>query len=280
MVTLALKNTMMTKENGRSQKSLHDEYQRNGFVVLQSVFPRSMIDVALSEIERLFADPDLLRADNLRTAPRQSLISERVFDRLDPVIDLSPPLRDLTEHAPLLQAVESVFGEPALLFKDKAIIKPPGTFGYGVHQDYTYWQQMPVPPQYMLSALVAIDEASEKNGALQIYPGLHHEHLRPAETPSEIFNPSAGLIDESQLADVQPQMINVKPGDVVLFSSLAPHCSGPNRSDKHRRSLFLSYSSARFGNVYDRYYELFYSYLRKDRVEERRQSDAPLAPNS
>lgn len=277
MVTLAYKNNMMTNENSRSHNSLHDEYQSNGFVVLRGLFPQCMIDVALSEIDRLFADPDLLRADNLRTAPRQSLISEKVFDRLDPVIDLSPPLRELTEHVPLLEAVEAVFGEPALLFKDKAIIKPPGTFGYGVHQDYTYWQQMPVPPEFMLSALVAIDKASEKNGALQIYPGLHYQHLRPAETPSEIFNPSAGLIDESRLSDVQPQMINVKPGDVVLFSSLAPHCSGPNRSDKHRRSLFLSYSAARFGNVYDRYYELFYSYLRKDRVEE---PDTPLAPNS
>ena len=144
-------------------------------------------------------------------------------------------------------------------------MKPPGAFGYGIHQDFTNWQELPVPPELLLSVVVPIDPATEENGALQCYPGLHHEHLRPPEKPTDIFNPKAGLVDEGMLGDAQPELLEVQPGDLVLFSSLTPHCSGPNRSEMKRRTLFLSYNASRFGDVYDKYYENFYGYLAKDR---------------
>ena len=134
---------------------------------------------ARREFDRLFDDPAILREDSLRSASRRSLLTGKVLDRLDPIIDLSPLLKGLTEDPRLLDAVETAMGEPALLFKDKAIMKPPGAFGYGIHQDYSNWQELPVPPQFLLSALVALDSATAENGALKVYPGLHHQHLRP-----------------------------------------------------------------------------------------------------
>ena len=241
------------------------EYQQRGFVKLTAVFSPAEIDAVRVEYDRLFDDPEILRADSLRSASRKSLKSGTVLDRLDPVIDLSPPLRKLTQDPRILDAVAGAVGEPMLLFKDKAIMKPPGAYGYAVHQDFTNWQELPVPPHLLISVLVAIDAANADNGGLQLYPGLHHRHLRPPEKPSDIFNPSAGLVPEELLAGSEPELVEVQPGDLVLFSSLTPHCSGPNRSEHKRRTLFLSYSAARFGDVYGRYYENFYSYLRKDR---------------
>ncbi len=187
------------------------------------------------------------------------------MDRLDPVIDISPPLKELTADPRIIAAVSAAIGEPALLFKDKAIMKPPGAYGYSVHQDFTNWQELPVPPELLISALVAIDSGVAENGGLELYPGLHHQHLGPMEKPSDIFNPNAGLVPEELLAGVQPELVEVEPGDLVLFSSLAPHFSGPNRSEQKRRTLFLSYNAARYGDVYDLYYENFYGYLKKDR---------------
>ncbi len=244
---------------------LRDQYWRQGFVVIRGLFTPQDMDVAGAEFDRLFNDPNILREDSLRSASRRSLLTNKVLDRLDPIIDLSPTLRRLTVDPRLLAAVENVLGEAALLFKDKAIMKPPGAYGYGVHQDYTNWQELPVPPQFLLSALVAIDGANAANGALEVYPGLHEKHLRPPEKPSDIFNPSAGLVAPELLADIEPVMTELDPGDVVLFSSLAPHFSGPNQSDRKRRTLFLSYAAARFGDVYDIYYDNFYGYLKKDR---------------
>ncbi len=241
------------------------EYRARGFVKLPAVFSQQEIDGVRIEYDRLFEDPEILREDSLRSASRQSLNSGTVLDRLDPVIDLSEPLKELTQDTRIMDVVAAAIGEPALLFKDKAIMKPPGAFGYKVHQDYSNWQELPVPPELLMTALVAIDQGNERNGGLELYPGLHHHHLRPSETPSDIFNPNAGLVPKEMLGDVQSELVSVQPGDLILFSSLAPHCSGPNRSDQKRRTLFLSYNAARFGDVYDLYYDNFYGYLRKDR---------------
>lgn len=241
------------------------EYRARGFVKLSGVFSSEEIEVVRNDYDRIFDNPEILRADSLRAASRESLLTGTVLDRLDPIIDLSPVIKTLTQDPRIIDAAGAAIGEPALLFKDKAIMKPPGAFGYGIHQDYTNWQELPVPAELLLSVLVPLDPGSAENGGLQCYPGLHHEHLRSPEKPSDIFNPNAGLVDEAMLGDVQPELVDVAPGDLVLFSSLTPHCSGPNQSDTKRRTLFLSYSSARFGDVYDLYYQNFYSYLAKDR---------------
>ena len=242
-----------------------DEYRTRGYVRLSGVFTPSEMDSVREEFDRLFADPEILRADSLRSAARQSLLTGTVLDRLDPVIDLSPSLRELTQDARIIAAASAALGEPALLFKDKAIMKPPGAYGYSVHQDYTNWQELPVPPAQLMTVLVAIDSATAANGALQLYPALHHDHLRPPEKPSDIFNPQAGLVPAERLVGVEPEMIEVAAGDLVLFSSLAPHFSGPNQSPHKRRTLFLSYNASSYGDVYDLYYDNFYSYLRQDR---------------
>lgn len=241
------------------------EYRTRGFVKLANVFSPDEMRPVREEFDRLFDDPEILREDSLRSASRRSLLTGTVLDRLDPIIDLSPLMKELTQVPRIMDAVAAVLGEPALLFKDKAIMKPPGAYGYGIHQDFSNWQELPVPPQLLMSVLVAIDSGTAENGGLQVYPGLHHHHLRPPEKPSDIFNPSAGLVDKEMLGGVQPELVEAGVGDLILFSSLAPHCSGPNRSQRKRRSLFLSYNAARYGDVYDLYYRNLYSYLASDR---------------
>lgn len=256
---------MNMKQQDNAAPAWVNEYQDRGFVKLPAIFRQDEMDSIRVEFDRLFSDPNILREDSLRSASRQSLLTGKVLDRLDPIIDLSPMMKELTHDPRIIDAVSHAIGEPANLFKDKAIMKPPGAFGYGVHQDYTNWQEIPVPAPQLISALVAIDAGTEENGGLQLYPGLHRQHLRPPETPSDIFNPNAGLVPDEVLAGHQSELVSVEPGDLVLFSSLAPHFSGPNRSECKRRSLFLSYAAARFGNVYEVYYSNFYGYLAKDR---------------
>ena len=210
----------------------------------------------------------MLREDSLRAHRRPSLVAGTVLDRLDPIIDLSAPIRELTTDRRLLDAVETVLGEPARLFKDKAILKPPGAFGYRQHQDYTYWQELQVPAQFLMTALVAVDKSSAESGGLQLYPGLHHRHVGPEGTPSKIFSPDHGLIDDTYLEGTGPELIELNAGDVVLFCSLTPHCSEPNRSPHHRRSLFFSFSAASYGDQRENYYRNLHRYLRKDRREE------------
>ena len=45
------------------------------------------------------------------------------------------------------------------------------------------------------------------------------------------------------------------PGDAIFFNALVPHRSGPNRSDRPRRVLYLTYHPAADGDQRARYFE-------------------------
>ncbi|HEX7275860.1 MAG TPA: phytanoyl-CoA dioxygenase family protein [Acidimicrobiales bacterium] len=215
-------------------------YRDEGFVVVPALFGADEVAAWRAECDRLEGS-GVFHPDNLRT---HVLNSERPPDRLDPVIDLSPVLADLASGLASLAA--DLLGEEATLFKDKLIFKPPGARGYLAHQDYAYWHWLPVPPSSLVTVLVAVDEATADNGAVELFGGMHDRLLtdegRPADIPDGAL-PAAGLLAET------------RPGDVVAFHSLTPHRSGDNRTAGPRRQLFLSYGAARHGDLYRLYYE-------------------------
>lgn len=245
------------------------EYHGKGYIALKGAFSSSEVSAIQAECDRLFSlhteDKD---KHNLRVQFRQSASGRAVLDRIDPFIDISPVLRDLGNDPRIVDAVSAIFGEQASLFKDKMILKRPGTHGYGVHQDYTNWQEVPPPAELLISVLVSVDDSSRENGALELFPGMHQNHYREREVPSDIFNPKAGLVPDEVMAGRPSELIDLKAGDLVFFHSLTPHQSGVNTSNQTRRAIYFSYAPARFGDVYSTYYKNFYSYLRKDRAAE------------
>lgn len=233
---------MITAEHGR-------EYHEQGFVVVRDFYTQTMLSGWVGECERLSSLFVSAQSENPRMGSRAHLTKGKIFDRLDPVIDLSPLFHDLA-HDPRLQEVcAALLGEPATLFKDKLIAKPPGTFGYLVHQDHPYWEHVGIPADHMLTAWIAIDQTSSLNGALEIFPRMHRARL-----PGK---PDAPLdIDESSIDTSTGIIVAMEPGDVLFFHPLAPHRSAPNRSDMHRRALLLTYVPARFEGLYEKYYRM------------------------
>lgn len=149
-----------------------------------------------------------------------------------------------------MEPLRDIFNDEPLLFKDKLIFKLPGTQGYTMHQDQAWWQLC--PPDDILSVLIAIDGADAANGALELFSGYHHQLLTPK---GELRN-----LDENEIAKIDSargELMETQPGDVVIFHSLTPHQSGVNASAKPRRSLYLSYSAARNGDLHDVYYEQY-----------------------
>jgi ectoine hydroxylase-related dioxygenase (phytanoyl-CoA dioxygenase family) len=239
-------------------------YSQKGYILLKRLLDAAETAALQGECVRLWRDADRSES-NLRTVARGTLEGGRAVDRLDPVSDLSPPLAQLARGERMRGVASALLGEPALLMKDKLIYKAGGVQGYALHQDFHVWQELPAPPEALVSIGLAIDPAGADNGAVQFYPGLHHRLHTDPGAPTDLFAPSSGVVPRHCVGGVAPELIPLEPGDAVVFGSLVPHESDPNWTGAPRRMLYLTYNAARYGDLYDLYYSRFRAYQRRDR---------------
>jgi ectoine hydroxylase-related dioxygenase (phytanoyl-CoA dioxygenase family) len=231
-----------------------ETYRRKGYLHLPALFSNEDVEAWDAESRRLLK-LGLSREDNLRAVSKPLAPGVAIVDRLNPVIDLSPIFMTLVRDSRITEAVDKLAGEPVLLFKDKLIYKMPGIDGYAMHQDYSMWQTFPAG---LINVLVSIDDANADNGGVEFFPG-HHHRLLSATGVIRYMN-----VEEASEIDVDSgEIISTKPGDVVFFSDLTPHRSGPNRSGCMRRQLYLTYSLARHGDLYQQQLEFISERRRK-----------------
>ncbi len=201
------------------------DWESNGWALVPAFLDHRQLEQLRWEAERLWAERELF---GVRGAVPNSATRN---DRLDPVIDLSPPFADLARDPRLLAQVNGVLGGQAQLMKDKFIAKPPGAGGYAAHQDGAYWPGMDFDTSRFLTAIIFLDDATEENGAIECAAG-HHQQL--LTEPDTVADP-----DESRLGAFT--MIEASAGDLLLLHALTPHRSGPNRSGGMRRALLFTY---------------------------------------
>lgn len=136
-------------------------------------------------------------------------------------------------HSELLDLVMPVIGPDVALFASHYVCKDPRV-GLEVlpHQDV--W---PLKPMEVVSAFVAVDECSSRNGGLRVLPRSHESGLQAHHT-----NPDKNVFGASlQSATSDTVSLDLSPGDVVLMHANLAHASAPNTSDLRRCALTLRY---------------------------------------
>jgi len=168
---------------------------------------------------------------------------QRLLNRVENVPPYHAGFRQLATAGKMLGACAQLFGEPAVLFKDKINFKMPGGGGFEPHQDVQAgWSRY---ADLHITALVTIDRATVENGCLEIATNFHRQDLiGGAWTP----------LTDADLAGVVFRSIEAEPGDAVFFDSFIPHKSAPNRSSAARRVLYYTYNKASAGNHLLQYY--------------------------
>lgn len=159
-------------------------------------------------------------------------------------------LADFSRHRVLLDLAADLLGEDVRLYWDQAVYKSRTRHEFPWHQDngYTY-----VEPQQYLTCWVALSDADEANGCPWILPGAHRLGTlahRWTELGFCCFDGSpahraalAGLLESRGLpGEVTPQPLPLAAGSVAVFSSLTPHRTGPNRTDRVRKAYILQYA--------------------------------------
>lgn len=134
-------------------------------------------------------------------------------------------------HPRMANVLSRLIGPNVQLHHSKMLVKPPENgAAFPMHQDAPYF---PHDKHTMLAASVHLDDAEEENGCLSVIPESHRQgilkhvgrhYLDHREYPLSIGTPCPA-----------------KAGDVLFFSYLTIHGSGPNRSARTRRNVLFQY---------------------------------------
>lgn len=169
--------------------------------------------------------------------------SRRVLQRIENFVPYHDGFQGLFGDHRMQGAVEQLFAEAAVLFKEKINFKLPGGDGFKPHQDQQagWWNYAPI----FITALVTIDETTLENGCLEMAAGHHKKGMvGDAWTP----------LTDKDMADMKFVPYPSKPGDVMFFDSFAPHGSALNKTDKPRRVLYITYNKLSAGDHRVQYY--------------------------
>ncbi len=236
--------------------TLKTEYDERGFVVVRGLFRKELMARAAAEAEEMPKRFErLVDVKNIRCRWQDNVFTgDCTFETFDPVIDLGSACRDIALSPELLNLLGELYGEPAHLFKDKLIFKPPGVKGYRLHQDWIAWTGF---PRSFLTVLVPFETADRDNGCTIAYPGYHQGGCLTPEDGHYHELPD-GTVDERNAVPLL-----LEPGDVAIFGGFTPHRSDPNTSDRWRRQLYLSYNAeSDGGDQRDYHYREFHAWLK------------------
>lgn len=123
--------------------------------------------------------------------------------------------------------VSALLGGGAWLRWDQAVWKHPGGPAFPLHQDNGYTQRR----AEHLQVWVALTDMTLQNGGLVVAPGDHRALL-----PHRWVGGHA-VIDSKH----DTKAISAAAGDVVVFSSLLPHMTGPNTTNASRLAYIAEF---------------------------------------
>lgn len=209
------------------------EFDERGFFVLEGAFAAEEIAAVRDEIDQYEqrVEEFLRQSDDERMS-----IAEAGAITFTTNLALRSPALAAFATQPLFGGLcADLVGSDANLYWDQAVYKKPEKpRRFPWHQDngYTF-----VRPQAYLTCWVALTDATLENGCPQVAPGIHrHGTLRHTYVEP--------LGWECLTEPVEFEVVAVRAGDIVVFSSLTPHLTGPNTTKEPRKAYILQYCAA------------------------------------
>jgi non-haem Fe2+, alpha-ketoglutarate-dependent halogenase len=140
-------------------------------------------------------------------------------------------LDNIVHNPNLVNAIEDLIGPDILNYGTVLFIKEPQEPGFvSWHQDARY---MGLEPHVGITAWVALSEANDKSGCMQMIPGSQNEIKHHNDTFGEDNILTRGQevqgVDESKAVSTP-----LHPGQMSIHSSRVVHSSQPNNSDDRR----------------------------------------------
>lgn len=206
------------------------QFEELGFVKVENVFPAATIAAVVEAIDPLEREQEAeVRAGGSST--RLNSVDAITFSVH--LVKRSPVLREFAQHPFFKSVCHDLIGGDVRLYWDQSVYKKAGKpREFPWHQDngYTY-----IEPQQYLTCWIPLTDVDTDNGCPWIAPALHKQG-----TFEHRLTPT-GL----RCIDSVPDAVCVaaRAGDAIVFSSLAPHRTGPNlKAGTVRKAYILQYA--------------------------------------
>lgn len=205
-------------------------YDDVGAFLFEGALDQTTIDAVLAEIDpveaRMEAELRKLAGGKLFIARADAITFTAHLVRRSAV------LRALVSSPPLTDLCADLIGPDVRLYWDQAVYKKRDADAlFPWHQDNGYAF---VEPQQYLTCWIALTDATEDNGCPQVVPGVH----RTGTLEHHLTDAGYVCLEDPVGAVTVP----AKAGDIVVFSSLTPHCTGPNLTDRVRKAYIVQYA--------------------------------------
>ena len=223
-------------------------FQQQGYLIVPDLLSRGEVAECQREVQRLHqlaadleASQDPLsnhfQREPFSSAPNHNGLP--VLRKIENTRALSPCFTQLAAHPRLVAIVQSLLGADLLLFRSTLMLKPAfhGS-AHALHQDSAYW---PMEPPALVTASIALDDATPDNGCIKVIPGSHHWGLQ--EWGHIAQQQEAPLTNRDDIDRTRQIDVPLAAGSAVLFHSLMVHGSGPNQTDRPRNTALYAYFS-------------------------------------
>lgn len=205
-------------------------FDRDGFFLFRNALTKEEITAITAAVDPLEAEFENI----LRTQED----GQRFISKVDSItfaphfVARSPEIRAFSRHPVLARMARDLLGDNVRLYWDQAVYKKPENprvFPY--HQDNGYNF---VEPQTYLTCWIPLVDVDETNGCPWVVPGLHRLGTLAYNTTALGY----------ELFEDHPEEVSVPAtiGDIVVFSSLTPHKTGPNLTTGTRKAYILQYA--------------------------------------
>ncbi|MEM7362635.1 MAG: phytanoyl-CoA dioxygenase family protein [Pseudomonadota bacterium] len=190
-----------------------ESIEEEGFCIVRGVLTNDQIEIVRDALT------PWLKGDKMGRNNFEGERSERVYAMLAK----SPEFAVLVENPRTLPYVEQMLRPNFLLSACLAINVHPGETPQPWHADHVY-PGMPRDTLSGISAIIAIDEFTENNGATEVLPGSHR------------------WLDERPVGDdPRRQVMTMAAGSALLLHGALYHRGGANRSDQIRLAVTPQY---------------------------------------
>ena len=219
-------------------------FHEDGAVLIRGVIGRDWLDRLAAAFEEAVASPGTY-AKSYGPADARYYTDHHLCTRF-------ATFRDFLRLGPTTRVAAEILGAAQLhVYDEHLLIKEPGA------PAPTYWHHdMPyfsIDGNDIASVWFSLDPVTEDTGALRFAVGSHRwdKLFQPVKIglnePNEMFDRDE-LVDRVPDIDGNPEayptvLMEVEPGDVIVFHGRTLHASGGNsRTDRSRRALSIRYA--------------------------------------